>query len=48
MSLQGKTLNAKGEKRTVSFSNGVSEVLPASYTESGSLNIEADYQLAEG
>ncbi|ANU36799.1 GEVED domain-containing protein [Vibrio scophthalmi] len=48
MSMQGKTLNAKGEKRTVSFSNGVSEVLPASYTESGSLNIEADYQLAEG
>ena len=48
MALQGKVLNANGEQRTVSFSNGVSEVLPASYSESGRLNIEADYQLPEG
>ncbi|EGU46913.1 hypothetical protein VII00023_17629 [Vibrio ichthyoenteri ATCC 700023] len=46
--MQGKALNAGGETRTISFSNGVSEVLPASYSEAGSLNIEANYQLPEG
>ncbi|MFA0414810.1 DUF6701 domain-containing protein [Vibrio renipiscarius] len=48
VALQGKVLNPNGEKRTISFSNGVSEVLPASYSESGHLNVEADYQLPEG
>ncbi|MBA5761768.1 right-handed parallel beta-helix repeat-containing protein [Vibrio sp. 404] len=48
LALKGKALNASGEDRTVSFSNGVSEILPASYSESGKLNIEADYLPTEG
>lgn len=48
LALKGKALNTSGEDRTISFSNGVSEVLPTSYSESGRLNIKADYLPEEG
>ncbi|WP_194436166.1 DUF6701 domain-containing protein [Vibrio fluminensis] len=48
LALKGAALKAAGEKRTISFSNGVSEVLPAKYSEAGEMILSAKYTPTEG
>ncbi|ROV59269.1 right-handed parallel beta-helix repeat-containing protein [Vibrio ponticus] len=48
LALKGQALQASGEDRKISFSNGVSEVLAANYSESGMFELMARYLPVEG